>query len=133
MAAEVPRCVRDARPQGRDGGAPTRTHRNHGESLARRRLGAVGQRSLLPYCARSPARTAAEGHARIRSCRKSCLMVDAKRQAGWASRSTAGAVGQSAATTQRSQYGLRAVQTARPSSADIKASPADDMNDEIPF
>ena len=27
----------------------------------------------------------------------------------------------------------RPVQTARPSSADIKASPADDMNDEIPF
>src|SRR3954453_21318012 len=28
-------------------------------------LGAVGERRLLAYCARSPARSAAEGHARI--------------------------------------------------------------------
>ena len=38
-------------------------------SLARRRLGAVGLRSLPPYCARSPARSAAEGHAQNGSCR----------------------------------------------------------------
>jgi len=59
-------CVRDSRPQGRDAGAPAPILRIRGEDLARRRLGAVGNGGIVAYGARSPARSAAEGHARIR-------------------------------------------------------------------
>ena len=48
-------------------GAPAAMLRFWREPLARRRLGAVGERRLLAYCARSPARSAAEGHALMRS------------------------------------------------------------------
>jgi hypothetical protein len=59
---EVPRCVRDARPQGRDGAAVRDVDGSVG-SLARRWPGAVGHSGIVPYRARSPARSAAEGHA----------------------------------------------------------------------
>src|SRR5437763_6962787 len=48
-------CVRDARPTGPGLG--------RAGSLARRRPGAVGHSRIVAYGARSPARSAAEGHA----------------------------------------------------------------------
>ncbi len=59
-------CVRDSRPQGRDTGAPARIFDCRREALARRGLGAVGNSRIVAYGARSPARSAAEGHARPR-------------------------------------------------------------------
>ncbi len=59
------RCVRDARPQGREPGAG-------GTAVScrlRRGLGAVGNSCIVAYGARSPARSAAEGHAQVRQCR----------------------------------------------------------------
>jgi len=58
------RCVRDARPEGRDGGGAHAMNRRPGGGGARRRWpGAVGHGGIVPYRARSPARSAAEGHA----------------------------------------------------------------------
>ena len=56
------RCMRDARPKGRDGAAPTIVG-DARRGLARRRPGAVGHSRIVAYRARSPARSAAEGHA----------------------------------------------------------------------
>ena len=58
-------CVRDARPQGREHGADARAWTKRVEALERRGLGAVGNSCIVAYCARSPARSAAEGHAQI--------------------------------------------------------------------
>src|ERR1700741_312526 len=55
MLSLTPRCVRDARPEGRDGG---------GRQFARSRLGAVRHGGIVPYRARSPARSAQSYRAR---------------------------------------------------------------------
>src|SRR4051794_7135701 len=52
-------CVRDARPQGRDVAAG---------QFPPARPGAVGHSGIVPYRARSPARSAAEGHALWQKC-----------------------------------------------------------------
>ena len=57
------RRVRDARPQGRDTGAHARARRKRGGDGERRGLGAVGNSCIVGYGARSPTRSAAEGHA----------------------------------------------------------------------
>src|SRR5688500_4371036 len=62
------RRVRDARPQGRDTGAHARAPRDRREKGERRGLGAVGNSRIVAYGARSPARSAAEGHARNLPC-----------------------------------------------------------------
>ncbi len=56
--------VRDSRPKGRDTGAPAQGAAERVEPMARRGLGAVGNGRFVAYGARSPARSAAEGHAR---------------------------------------------------------------------
>ena len=62
---QTPRsCVRDARPQGRDTGADARAPRKRAAAGERRGLGAVGNSRIVAYGARSPTRSAAEGHAR---------------------------------------------------------------------
>jgi len=58
------RCVRDARPEGRDAAARARDRDGAVGGLARRWPGAVGHGGIVPYRARSPARSAAERHAR---------------------------------------------------------------------
>jgi len=64
-AAGVAVCVRDARPQGRDTGAHARAPRSRADAGERWWLGAVGNSRIVAYGARSPARSAAEGHAQI--------------------------------------------------------------------
>jgi hypothetical protein len=55
--------VRDARPQGRDTGAHARERWRRAGEGERRGLGAVGNSRIVAYGARSPTRSAAEGHA----------------------------------------------------------------------
>ena len=62
-AAGVAVCVRDARPQGRDTGAHAPALRNRLDARERWWLGALRHSCIVPWCARSPARSAAEGHA----------------------------------------------------------------------
>src|SRR3954466_10538157 len=64
--SETPRCVRDARPEGRDAAALERSQEDQPGCLARRWPGAVGNGGIVAYRARSPARSAAEGHAHIK-------------------------------------------------------------------
>ena len=71
LRATRPR-VRDARPEGRDAGAPW--------GWARPWPGAVGHSRIVPYRARSPARSAAEGHAQNRSAK--CEVRSAERVNG---------------------------------------------------
>jgi hypothetical protein len=55
-------CVRDARLQGREPGADARALRERTDAGERRGLGAVGNGRIVAYGARSPTRSAAEGH-----------------------------------------------------------------------
>ncbi|HYQ83513.1 MAG TPA: DnaJ domain-containing protein, partial [Rubrobacter sp.] len=65
--------MRDARPQGREHGADARARRERVEKGERRGLGAVGNSRIVAYGARSPARSAAEGHAQPPQFRQSKL------------------------------------------------------------
>jgi hypothetical protein len=58
-------CVRDSRPQGRD---PAGGREQQYRSLPTRRLGCVGNSCIVAYAARSPTRSAAEGHAQTLPC-----------------------------------------------------------------
>jgi len=59
-------CVRDARPEGRDGGGARERNRSWRRSVARRRWpGAVGHGGIVPYGARSPVPRLGAEHARI--------------------------------------------------------------------
>ena len=62
-------CVRDARPEGSDAAARAGMSGNRVRCLARRWLSAVGNGGIVAYGARSPARSAAEGHAQNRSAK----------------------------------------------------------------
>ena len=66
-------CVRDARPEGRDGGGACTVMSDRDEGWRRRWPGAVGHGGIVPYGARSPvprpsAVHAQDGSARVRKC-----------------------------------------------------------------
>jgi hypothetical protein len=73
MSTKTPRCVRDARPQGREpAGRPHRRRPNRARAAEETNPpgpGAVSNSCIVAYRARSPARSAAEGHAPIQALR----------------------------------------------------------------
>src|SRR4051812_42263400 len=80
----------------REGCAPAGSRRRRHGGLWRRRLGGVGERRLLAYCARSPARSAAQGHARTSSSKLLMELEEPRRNYGFGlrtPRSTAASAG----------------------------------------